>query len=237
MSGISDYSYLFSSLSSNSSSSTINLADYAAIKNGSYGKLLKAYYAKQEEEEAAESGDSEQTLSGVKSSADALKESADALNDDSLWEKKTVTTKDETTGVETETEDYDWDAITKAVEAFVEDYNNAIEQAGNSDTKGVLCNAAWMTSMVATNENLLSKVGITIGTDNKLSVDTEALKEADISTLKVLFSGNNSLADQISQKANSIGNAATRVSSTYTSSGTYSDTLSELVSSTVDEEV
>ena len=34
------------------------LSDYASIKNGSYGKLLKAYYAKQDAENASMSGDS-----------------------------------------------------------------------------------------------------------------------------------------------------------------------------------
>lgn len=73
-----DYSVLFSSLSTkqnasasflgstgsmsdltstvlggSSSSSGINLGDYAAIKNGSYRKLLNAYYSMKEEEELA----------------------------------------------------------------------------------------------------------------------------------------------------------------------------------------
>ena len=37
-----DYSSLFSSVGSGSGNW---LADYASIKNGSYGKLMKAYYA------------------------------------------------------------------------------------------------------------------------------------------------------------------------------------------------
>ena len=45
-----DYSYLFQSMntSANSGMSGMSsiLSDYSSIKNGSYGKLLKAYYAK-----------------------------------------------------------------------------------------------------------------------------------------------------------------------------------------------
>ena len=44
-----DYSYLFNNLNNNAGSSSItnlNLSDYASIKNGSYTKLLKEYYAK-----------------------------------------------------------------------------------------------------------------------------------------------------------------------------------------------
>lgn len=41
-----DFSALFSGTSDSSSVGNTNmLSDYAAIKNGSYGKLMKAYYA------------------------------------------------------------------------------------------------------------------------------------------------------------------------------------------------
>ena len=36
------------------------LSDYAAIKNGSYGKLMKAYYAKQDAEKLPGKGDTSQ---------------------------------------------------------------------------------------------------------------------------------------------------------------------------------
>ena len=113
-----DYSYLFGGTQTSSAGGAINLADYAAIKNGSYGKLLKAYYAKQDAEQAATSGDSVQKSTLMKTGADALKKSADALNNDELWEKKKIKKKDETTGEEIEVEDYDWDSITKAVKSF-----------------------------------------------------------------------------------------------------------------------
>ena len=59
-----------------------------------------------------------QKLTLMKTSADSLKKSADALNDSSLWEKKKIKKKDEKTGEEIEVEDYDWDKITKAVKSF-----------------------------------------------------------------------------------------------------------------------
>lgn len=86
-----NYSFLFSGLSSSASNALSGnwLADYASIKNGSYGKLMKAYYAK-------DSGDSKtaastitkkdtatdtakKALAKVETTTDALKESADAL--------------------------------------------------------------------------------------------------------------------------------------------------------------
>ena len=131
-----DYSALFGGTSDSSSVGNTNmLSDYAAIKNGSYGKLMKAYYAKQDAEKLSGKGDTSQKLTLMKTSADSLKKSADALNDASLWEKKKMKKKDEKTGEETEVEDYDWDKITKAVKSFVEDYNDVVKEAGESNTK------------------------------------------------------------------------------------------------------
>lgn len=233
-----DYSVLFGGTTGAETSGTsFSLSDYASIKNGSYGKLLKAYYAKQDAEKLADRGDSSQKLTMMKTGADSLKKSADALDNASLWEKKKVTKKDEATGEEIEVEDYDWDTITKSVKSFIEDYNGVVEDAGASDTKDVLRNAAWMTNMTDKNSSMLAKVGITIGKGNKLKLDEETLKKTDISILKSIFTGYNSFAGKIAQKATGISNAANRSSATYTSSGKYSKTASSLVSSKIDEEV
>ena len=83
-----DYSFLFGGTQAPSTSGSFSLSDYAAIKNGNYGKLLKAYYAKQDAEKAASGGETVQKATMMKTGADALKKSADALNNDELWEKK-----------------------------------------------------------------------------------------------------------------------------------------------------
>ena len=64
-----DYSALFGGTSDSSSVGNTNmLSDYAAIKNGSYGKLMKAYYAKQDAEKLSGKGDTskkhESSISG-----------------------------------------------------------------------------------------------------------------------------------------------------------------------------
>ena len=233
-----DFSALFSGTSDSSSIGNTNmLSYYAAIKNGSYGKLMKAYYAKQDAEKLSGKGDTSQKLTLMKTSADSLKKSADALNDSSLWEKKKIKKKDEKTGEEIAVEDYDWDKITKAVKSFVEDYNDVVKEAGESNTKDVLRNASWMTGMTDKNSNMLAKIGITIGKGNKLELDEGALKQADISSLKTIFTGYNSFVSKISQKATGISNAANRASATYTNNGTYSKTDSSLTSSKIDKEV
>ncbi|MDE7434744.1 MAG: hypothetical protein K2N01_02815 [Lachnospiraceae bacterium] len=232
-----DYSTLFgeTEVSSNSSPS-FSLSDYASIKNGSYGKLMKAYYAKQDAEKKAGNQDSSQRLTLIRSGADALKKSAQALGKDSLWEKKKIKKKDEVTGEETEVEDYDWEAITKAVKSFVDNYNDVVKKTGESNTKDVLRNAMWMTGMTDKTSSLLEKVGITIGKGNELELDEDVLKETSISYLKAVFYGGSSFAGKVAQKAAGISNAAARTGTTYTNNGKYSDTLSSLASKKIDEE-
>ena len=232
-----DYSFLFGATQPVSTGGTFSLSDYASIKNGSYGKLLKAYYTNQDAEKISSSKDSVQKSTLMRTGADALKKSADALNNDELWEKKKIKKEDEKTGEETEVEDYDWEAITKVVKSFVEDYNDVIEQAGESNSKEVLCNAVWMTGITESSENVLSKIGIKVGKGNKMELDEDALKKASIGTLKIIFTGHNSFANKVSMKANSISNAAAWSSGTYKSNGKYNNALSELASGKVDKEV
>ena len=88
-----DYSYLFGGTQNVSTGGTFNLNDYASIKNGSYKKLMKAYYAKQDVDKAASGKDTVQKSTIMKTGSDSLKKSADALKDNSLWEKKKITKK------------------------------------------------------------------------------------------------------------------------------------------------
>lgn len=220
-------------LSVSTESASFNLSDWAMIKSGSYGKLMKAYYA-QEKASKASSGDSPQKLTLMAGNSSAMEKSVRNLMKDSLWEKKTITEKDEKTGEETTKEDYDWKSITKAVNSFISDYNSIVEAAGESNSKEVLRNAVMMTKTTAVNEGLLAKVGITVGTGNKLELDEDELKKADISTLKTLFTGHNSYASKMQYRATAMISAASSAGGTYTSSGSYSSALSSLVSTKID---
>ena len=217
----------------NDNSSSFSLTDYAMIKKGTYGKLMKAYYAQEKAGKAA-SGDSASKLSLMAGNAGSLARSTQALMQTSLWEKKKITEKNEKTGEEVTKEDYDWNSITKAFKSFVDSYNSAVDEAGKSNVRGVLQNAAWMTQFTSKSEKLLNKVGITVVSGNKLELDEEKLKTADISTLKTLFTGYNSFADKIMTKGNAIAMAAANAGGTYTNKGSYSSALSQLVSSKID---
>ena len=132
---------MFSSLGANKAGSSSNLlGDYAAIKNGSYKKLLNAYYDKQEAEENGTAGNSEEVdkrVTLLAQDAKELKSAADALRTtgkNSLFKTKTVTTTDEA-GVVTETQEYDYDAIYDAAEKFIETFNSMLDSAASISNK------------------------------------------------------------------------------------------------------
>ena len=229
-----DYSYLFNSVSNNStqsSSSTsnilgIDLAEYASITRGSYNKLVKAYYQKygNSSTDATSSADSKSekiAKTTIKGKANDLYKAADALvttGKNSLFSK--VELKDEETG--TVTKDYDKDKIYKAVSSMVDAYNDLVESSTDSTDNAVLRQTLGMINSVSANSSLLSDVGIRIGSDNKLTVDEETFKNSQMSTVKSLFNGSSSLGGKIQSTAskiylntgNSLGN-----SNFYTSTG------------------
>ncbi|MCR5236024.1 MAG: hypothetical protein K6E34_02335 [Lachnospiraceae bacterium] len=232
-----DISSMFGGIS-NAGNSSYTLSDYASIKNGSYKKLMKAYYAQEKEESEALGGDSHAKLLSVKSTADSLKEAADALQSDKLWQKKEIVNVDEETGKERKTFDYDWDAITKAVRSFVDAYNNTIERAGTSDTKDVLMVGSWMAKMTSKNANVLARAGIEIGSDNKMTLNEEKLKN-NAGTAQFIFKGYNSFADKISYKASQMSQGAARsaekMGAAYNRKGEYTGGISSSIKDKVDE--
>ena len=220
-------------LSVSSEPTAFNLSDWSMIKSGTYGKLMKAYYA-QEKAGKVSNGDSPQKMTLVAGNTSAMEKSAHNLMSDSLWEKKTIKEKDEKTGEETTKEDYDWKSITKAVKSFIDDYNSVVDAAGEANSKEVLRNAVMMTKTTSVSERLLAKAGITVGKGNKLELDEDELKKADISTLKSLFTGHNSYASKMQYRANNMIHAASSAGAAYTSSGSYSSALSSIVSTKID---
>lgn len=239
-----DTSFLFSSLSSSRSGSGLGnlnfLADYASIKNGSYGKLMKAYYQKVDNNSDSDStktsnssklttslaADSAKKLTAIDSSADKMKEAADALletGEDSLFQEKNVTTVDEN-GVKTSSLQIDKDAAYKGVASFVDSYNKLLTDTAESNSIGITKAAGNMTNLASVYSGSLKDVGITIGTDNKLSIDEEKFKTAEDSKLKSMFNKSNSFAYSMSAQASFVDYAARREQSkanTYGETGNY----------------
>ncbi len=244
---------LFSSLNSGSTKTSamfgtsdllgINYSDYATIKNGSYTKLMKAYYAKEASGDSSSSSitststskDSSKTLANIESAADDLKKASEALRtngDKSLFTKKQTTDKDGKVSYE-----YDTDKIYKAVSEFVDSYNKMLKEGGDSNTNSILRSTKSMVNLTKANSNMLSSVGITIGTDNKLSIDETAFKKADMNTVKSLFHTTGGFGYQTSVQAGMIESYAkseAEKANTYNKSGmyTYNYTTGEIYNTT-----
>ena len=244
---------LFSSLNSGSTKTSamfgtsdllgINYSDYATIKNGSYTKLMKAYYAKEASGDSSTSSitststskDSSKTLANIESAADDLKKASEALRtngDKSLFTKKQTTDKDGKVSYE-----YDTDKIYKAVSEFVDSYNKMLKEGGDSNTNSILRSTKSMVNLTKANSSMLGSVGITIGTDNKLSIDETAFKKADMNTVKSLFHTTGGFGYQTSVQAGMIESYAkseAEKANTYNKSGmyTYNYTTGEIYNTT-----
>lgn len=224
-----DYSVFFGS-SSASSSEGMDLSSYMSIKNGSYRKLLKNYYSSQKQEARSAAGDPGSRLTKIRSTADQLQKKAAALSADKLWAAQE--TAEEESG-RTKSTLRDPDAAVKAVKDFAEAYNAALDAASSSETKSVLRSGGWLDNMSRKHSRLLNEAGISVDSDGRLSVDEEALKTANVTTLKDLFQGVDSYAARVSAKAEAISKAAAGTAATYDSSGAWSKDLNTLASSRI----
>lgn len=226
-----DISSLFSNLNSGNSFGTFNFGEYASIKNGSYGKLLKSYYAEQTSSTKTDKTDktnktdknsSSKTQKGtdvdnnskLKKESDSLKSAAEALNKDDLWKM--------TDGK------YDMDKIVSAVKTFANEYNDTLAQADKVNSKDVSQDVKYMSGMTSTMSKALSKIGVSVGTDGKLTVNEDDLKKASVKNIKSLFSGATSYGSQIADMAGGISRDALMNSSIYGSNGALSSSVSSM---------
>ena len=213
-----DFSFLFQNSSSvNGSTANLNfLSDYASIKNGSYGKLMKAYYgmnSSSEETSIAKNTnikDTANALTSMQSTTDHLKESADALL---VKGDKSVFTDDKLT-----------ENTYQAVSKFVSDYNSVLTASEQISNTTILNRTLNMTNITASNQDLLEKVGITINSDNSLTLDQKTFMAADLTTVKGLFNTTGAYAYRISAQSSLINYATDNQiakANTYTIDGTY----------------
>ena len=242
MRGISMYdsssvSTLFSSLGSSKSTGSglfgINLSEYASIRSGSYGKLMRSYFSMDSTKGTSKSDDSTKntiedlatitstskdstkTLAAIESDAKELTDSAKALYTRS---NNKVFTKDSGGS-------YDTDKIYKAVKRFADDYNSMLDTAGKSSTNRISRSVSSMKNETSYNEKPLKEIGITVDEKTgRLSVDETTFKSADTEKIQNQFNGTGSYAYSVATKAamtESYAKSEAAKSNTYTKNGTY----------------
>jgi len=228
-----------SSSSSPFSALTSSLSDYNMIRSGSYKKMMTAYFAKTDAsafrssfntktKTNSTSKDSAETLTKVQGAAEDLKDSASKLlktGTSSVFSKES--TKDDTGKTALE---YNKDKIYSAVKSFVDDYNEMIKAADDAKTSGIQKTAISMINGTSRYESSLSKIGITIDSDNfRLSIDKDTFMKADMNQVKTLFNGSGSFASNVKSQASMMEfkaeNEASRAN-TYSRYGSYNSTYS-----------
>lgn len=229
--GMSGYGSLFGGTSG--SSLYNSLSEYSSLRSGAYGKLTRSYYGTQNTSSAgktsgtgsvsstaaykAYSGSmssgvssriakSNTALSSVKSSASGLADSAKKLLEtgkNSVFEKKEVKAEDGTV-----IKEYDKDAIYKEVKGFVDSYNSTVGALNDVTSSSVKNAGSSMQRMSGIMSKSLSDIGISVGTDGKLSVDEKTFKNADMDDVKTAFNGKGSYGDIISSSASRLSTQA-----------------------------
>ena len=111
-------------------------------------------------------------------------------------------------GVFADEKGFNMDAAYDAVGKFVSEYNDTLKSLSGTGDASVRGSGNRMKQMTDIMKNSLSKVGISIGEDGRLSVSEENFKNADYRKLKSVFGGKNSYADIISGYASGIGSSA-----------------------------
>lgn len=194
-----NYSSLFSSLGSGASGvgGSNFLTDYAAIRNGSYGKLMKSYYGTMKNN--ATSGSSKSSSKYVvdrileekrnpKVSKDTQEANASLTTGLSNLKTSVSTLQNSKTYTDTENGQSAADKVVSAVKNYVTDYNNVVNAAKGSTLTNKTAYVANVMSSTAANADKLSEIGITLNSNGTLNVDETKLKAADINKVQEMFS-------------------------------------------------
>ncbi len=257
-----DYSTLFSSMSGSSSSSTnylsglsSMLSDYSSIKNGSYGKLVSAYYkkidsegtssSKTDKESKSEKTETDKSKAAEKKQYSAISSDAKDVSskiekltktgDDSVFAKSWQTVKGED-GTESKIYDYDSSKISSAVSNFVSSYNKLMDDSEGASDVTTSTRASYLSKITSSYKSELSSIGITVKDNGKLSLDKDKLKAAGAESVENIFTQKAGFGYKVSQAATSLETSASRAassSSTYSKSGSLNSDLSSILDSFV----
>lgn len=102
----------------------------------------------------------------------------------------------------------DKDKLVSNVKSFVEDYNTTLDSLQNSESVDALKKGVYMTNTAKAYSSALGRIGLRVGSDNKLTLNEDTLKAADTNSVKSLLSGSYSFTAKAADRANQISRAA-----------------------------
>ena len=226
------YNGMFSQSGGNNSLSNMYTlaSDYKLSQSSAYRNALKAYYKDDTSESSKtavssassildklRSGNTEaKKYSDVKSDTSNLTKASQklsAVGSKSIFNKVDVETTNEETGEKTTTKEYDKTTIIGALKDFVKEYNDVIDSANETQNSSVIAKGNTMASKTNFKADALAEIGITVGSDAKLTIDEDKLANADFDKVKELFNGSSSYGYGVGQDSFYIGQTAVREAS------------------------
>ena len=193
-----DYSYLFQSLSSGGMGNLNFLSDYSSIKNGSYGKLMKAYYGTGQSSSTSSGGRKGSTYNilekleaekrNPKVSKDVQEANSKLTSGLSTLKNSISTLQSSSTYTDTENGSSASDKVVSAVKSFVSNYNDVVTASKGSTLTSQTSYVANMMSATSANADKLAEIGIRVNAKGTLEINEAKLKAADISQIQEMFS-------------------------------------------------
>lgn len=179
-------------------------SDYASIRNGSYGRLLKAYYGKGQTSGTTSAGTQRNTSNVLeqileerkhpKVSKEAEKANSDLTSGVAKLKNSVTALQNDKTYTNTENGQSAADKVASALKTYVSDYNNVVNAAKKSTMSNQTSHIAGMMKSTAANADKLKEMGITINKNGTLQFNEGMAKKADISKVQELFSPKNSMS-------------------------------------------
>ena len=226
-----NYSSLFSSIGSSAGSNW--LGDYAMIKNGSYGRLMKAYYSDALSSSSSTSTSSKKSnTSNVldkileekrnpKVSKEAQKANANLTAGLSSLKTSVSTLQNDKTYTDTANGQSAADKVVSAVKSYVEEYNNVVTAAKDSTLTNKTAYVANMMRTTSANADKLAEIGVTVNSNGTIELNEAKLKTAGVSKVQELFSSKDimSYGSTVASRLQYAGASSSTSASTSTDTG------------------
>jgi len=192
----------------------INLADYASIKNGSYGKLMKSYYKEMNSGQTSSGNKNEvnnnNNTNKTENSVDSVKKQElvdlQKYTDELKSSSDKLLKKGSASLFKSEYKESDKETLYKAVSDFVADYNNVLEKGSASTSGSIVRMSGRLQDTANDHKQALEAIGVTID-KGKLTINKDTFMKADMNQVKAIFNENNSFGEFVSDRAKSIENA------------------------------
>ena len=168
------------------------LSDYASIKNGSYSRLMKAYYGTGQSLSTGTGTSDRKRGSNIldkileekmhpKVSKEVQKANTNLTAGLSSLNASVATLQNDSTYTDSTDGRSAADKVVSAVKAYVTNYNNVVTAAKDSTLSSKTAYVANMMSSTAANADKLSEIGVTVNSNGTLDLDVAKLKEAGAS--------------------------------------------------------